>query len=111
MSDVREALIRAIVRSSMCPGQDYLAAREADALLSEFLIVPRSDIRSWEYGVRSTIGGHVDDSYVSPGRASAAKFVSRRREAQIRLWGSSDAALIRRPILPWMPTAEGAADE
>lgn len=79
----------------------------ADALLSEFLIVPRSSIQGWEYGVRSTVAGQLDDLPVAGGRDRAAEFVEKRRIAQTRLKGSSDAVLIQRPILPWQIPEDG----
>ena len=81
----------------------------ADALLAEFVIVPRSNIERYEYGVRYTHPkGHIEEAPIRALRESAAAFVERRRAAQIRLAGSSDATLVQRPILPFMlPDEDG----
>lgn len=107
MSDQREALVQAIVHATeanwdIAEGHAGLSAL-ADALLAEFLIVPRSDIQGYEYGVRSTRGG--TRAFVA--RDSAVVFLAKRREAQIRVVGSSDAEVVERPILPWAPSPEG----
>jgi hypothetical protein len=96
MSDIREALAHAILVNAMCPGQEYIATRVADAILAEFLVVPRSDIVGTEYGISDQTNTDV-------------QFVGRRAEAiegarwRRRFPGTSEACAHERPVLPWSP--------
>jgi hypothetical protein len=87
MSDTREALARAILVNAMCPGQEYIAARVADAILAEFLVVPRDSIVGTEYGWRQERGWSV--------------VVAHSLDA-IRHWEETKGGeAVTRPDLPW----------
>ncbi len=87
MSDIREALARVILVNSMCPGQEYLARHEADAILAEFLVVPRSDIVGTDYGVEAD--AHLPPEY----HLDQAVAVDEARRRGVRV--------LKRPRLPW----------
>lgn len=75
---------------------DGYAAHLVDALLSEYLVVPRSEIAGTEYGWRHLWKGRQCE-HVS------ASFAEARRLAE-----ANDVPILQRPVLPWsvIQTAE-----
>lgn len=67
MSDTREALARLLREHRTPVPDDGYPADEydccADAILAEFLVVPRSDIAGTEYGWRASPGDQVCPRY------------------------------------------------
>lgn len=104
MSDTtRDALAQVILVNAMCPGQERIARRVADAVLAEYLVVARADIVDYSYAVRSTVAGEVWYVHEHPDRDRVTAAVEAVRNAQTAVHGISDAEVVSRPILPWTP--------
>ncbi|MCM6777903.1 hypothetical protein NDR87_31605 [Nocardia sp. CDC159] len=96
MANDRDRLIALLRKHLYDRGDRYETA--ADALLADWLIVPRSDIEGIEYGYRVT----ADDPTHSTWTARAES------EQQALAYAEHPAiTAVQRPILPWSPIPEG----
>lgn len=84
MPDTREALAQLLINELVFPQRAYLLT---DAILTEFLVVPRSDIVSTEYGTRYSDG----DVFGNQDRGRVVRLAERLHGVEA----------VQRPLLPW----------
>lgn len=98
MSDTtRDALAQVILVNAMCPGQERIARRVADAVLAEYLVVARADIVGTDYGVEA-------DTHLAPEyHLDQVVAVDEARRRGVRA--------LERPRLPWSPLPENGEQQ
>jgi len=85
----------------------HLGRRQADAVLAEFLVVPRSDIQSTEYSYRHRLPASGQwCSHLERSRAEALSAAGSVPTGETE-WGTTEAEALERPVLPWTPIPEG----
>jgi len=98
MSDIRQQLTE-LVRGSECWHPDNLTAA-VDAILEQFVVVPRSDITAMEYGVRQYRKDRCSWFVETASSREGAIAGARREWYDDDFEGRPRAYAVERPVLP-----------